>query len=248
MRKFAALLGIMTLLMMGCTEQETASPIQSDTTTTAQVNSVQPAIAKEEKSVVWIKNRLLEISGQYFDLREEAKKQGLSFEEFRGELNNIVSDNFIDQSGLEQFYKGGNDLSDLYLFHYEKGSFEARTNVLEQTPDRIVVKTMWFANELNSGYYEISTLVKYDDSWLLDSKVTEETDEKGFQLTIEEATTYMKHFPYYEKPVTSIKYVGKKAVENSTEYGQFYEFNCDGTAYYISPVDGYILGANMERF
>ncbi|MEJ8544988.1 hypothetical protein [Brevibacillus borstelensis] len=77
-------------------------------------------------------------------------------------------------------------------------------------------------------------------------KKSEDIPELGFQLTPEEATIYMKSYPNYGRPVSTVTFVGTKTLESSSVYGQFYEINCDGTAYYISPVDGYVLAANQE--
>ncbi|MGO0061472.1 hypothetical protein ACTID9_15845 [Brevibacillus fluminis] len=247
MRQFVSLVGIVALLLIGCSKESDVPPAQSATAAIQQDQAV-PAPVEEKKSVEWVAGRLLEISSQYFAMLGKAQDKALTFEEFRNKLHSIMTDSFIDQENLQQFYTAGNGLTELFLFHYEKGAFDARTTILEQTAERIKVKTMWFANELNSGYYEISTLVKSGDRWVLDAKESEPIPERGFELTPEEATVYMKSYPYYDKPVASIKFVGTKTLEGSSVYGQFYEFNCDGTTYYISPVDGYILDANMERF
>lgn len=246
MRQYVSLFGLIALLMMGCSRevevpsvQSAAEPVQQET---------EASFAEEEKSTEWVAGRLLQISNQYFDMLEKAQVEGLSFEEFRNKLHSFMTDSFIDQMKLQEYYKAGTGLTQLYLFHYEKGALDARTKILEQTKERISVKTMWFANELNSGYYEISTLVKSGDQWLLEAKESEEIPERGFELTPEEATVYMKGYSYFEKPFASVKFVGTKSLESSTVYSQFYEFNCDGTILYISPVDGYILGENMERF
>lgn len=247
MRQFVSLVGMIAILLIGCSREDDIPPAQSATATIQQEQS-EPAPVEEKKSVEWVAGRLLQISSQYVEMLEKAQNEDLTFEEFRNKLHSIMTDSFIDQENLQQFYTAGNGLTDLFLFHYEKGAFDARTTILEQTAEAIVVKTMWFANEMNSGYYEISTLVKRGDRWVLDEKKAEDIPERGFELTPEEAAAYMKSYPHYEKPVASIKFVGTKTLESSSVYGQFYEFNCDGVTYYLSPVDGYLLGANMERF
>ncbi|MEJ8544989.1 hypothetical protein [Brevibacillus borstelensis] len=69
-----------------------------------------------------------------------------------------MTDSFIDQENLQEYYTAGNGFTESLLFHYEKGAYDARTTILEQPPSGLSVKTMLFANELSSGYYEISTL------------------------------------------------------------------------------------------
>ncbi|MDR7316330.1 hypothetical protein [Brevibacillus nitrificans] len=90
---------------------------------------------------------------------------------------------------------------------------------------------------------------KSGGTWLLDEKRREETPKGGFQLTIQEAETYLKNYPYAEKPIHSVKYVGNRTLENvHGEFALFYQFECDGETYYISPVDGYVLSSDLENY
>ncbi|MED4584282.1 hypothetical protein [Brevibacillus choshinensis] len=247
---------ILTLMSTGCSEQAVAPTGESKTPTETEAKQAeigltageQPAPVKEEKSKEWIMNRLVEISRRYFSQLEEATHQELPFEVFRENLQRYMTDRFIDQEHLEEFYKGGVGQNRLFLFHYEPGTLKARTTILEHTEDRIVVKTMWFANELNSGYYEISTLRKSGGDWLLDEKRREETPKGGFQLTTQEAEIYLKNFPYAEKPIQSVKYVGNKTLDAHKDFGLFYQFDGDGETYYISPFDGYVLSGDLEHY
>ncbi|WP_301168885.1 hypothetical protein [Brevibacillus nitrificans] len=248
---------LFALVSAGCSEGADASteemklPIEMNATQKdpGPAAGKQPVPAREEMSKEWVVNRLVDISRYYFRKQEEALNQKLPFEEFREDLQSYMTDRFIDQEELEQYYDGGIGMTRLFLFHYEPGTLRARTTILEQTENRIVVKTMWFANELNSGYYEISTLLKSGGAWLLDEKRREETPKGGFQLTIQEAETYLKNYPYAEKPIQSVKFVGNQTLEDAHgEFADFYQFDCDGETYYISPVDGYVLSADLEHY
>lgn len=245
------LLLTMILIMMGCTKQIAEPQKQTETVSEAPGTDANPppaaqaqTVVAEAKSAEWAVNRLLEISNHYFEQLEEAQTYDLPYEDFRKNLRSHMTDRFMDLEQLEEFYKIRTGLTAMYLFYYEPGALEARTKILEQTSDRIVVQNMGFANELNSGYYEISTLINSEGKWLLDERRREEISKEGFQLSIEEATTYMKQFPRFENPVTSVQYVGTKTMENTPgEFGRFYQFDCGGTTYYISPVDGYVMKA-----
>lgn len=248
---------LFALVSAGCSEgagaptEEMRLPIEMD----AKQKDPEPAAGKqpgpagEKMSKEWVVNRLVDISRYYFSRQEEALNQNLPFEEFREDLQRYMTNRFIDQEQLEQYYAGGIGMTRLFLFHYEPGTLRARTTILEQTKDRIIVKTMWFANELNSGYYEISTLQKSGGNWLLDEKRREETPKGGFQLTIQEAETYLKNYPYAEKPIQSVKFTGNQTLEDAHgEFAVFYQFDCDGEKYYISPIDGYVLSADLEHY
>ncbi|RNB88359.1 hypothetical protein EDM59_04335 [Brevibacillus nitrificans] len=248
---------LFALVSAGCSEEAPAPtkgmklPIDRDATQKdpKPAAGMQSGFAGEEMSKEWIVNRLVDISRYYFREQEEALNQNLPFEEFRDDLQRYMTDRFIDQEELEQYYDGGIGMTRLFLFHYEPGTLRARTTILDQTEDRIVVKTMWFANELNSGYYEISTLLKSGGAWLLDEKRREETPKGGFQLTIQEAETYLKNYPYAEKPIQSVKFAGNQTLEDAHgEFAVFYQFDCDGETYYISPIDGYVLSADLEHY
>jgi|GEM_PF-1888630 len=234
---------------IGCVKQ--GADIQETAVPPSPAAEEQPAPTPpvyEKKSAEWAANRLLEISNHYFERLEAAQTADLPFEKFQNQLSGDMTSDFIHQEQLEEFYQVRDGLTPLYLFHYEPGALAARTTIVDQSPERIVVKTMWFANELNSGYYEFSTLVNHGGMWLLDERTREELQEQGFQLTIEEATIYMKAFPYYEQPVTTVEYVDTIQLENAPgEFGRFYQFKCDGIPYYISPVDGYVLHQKMEN-
>lgn len=233
---------------IGCVKQ--GEDMQETAASPSPAAEERPAAVPvhEEKSVEWAANRLLEISNRYFERLEAAQAADLPFEKFRIQISGDMTDHFIAEEKMEEFYQVRVGLTALYLFHYEPGALAARTTILEQNAERIVVKTMWFANELNSGYYEISTLLNQEGKWLLDERQREELTEKGFQLSIEEATIYMKAFPFYEKPVTTVEYVDTIQLEDAPgEYGRFYQFMCDGNPYYISPVDGYVLHKKMEN-
>ncbi|MDF2682241.1 MAG: hypothetical protein K0R47_3431 [Brevibacillus sp.] len=257
MRQVAALFFlILTLMSTGCSEQAAAPIVGTKPPTDTEAKQVekghiageQPAPVEEGKSKEWIVNRLGEISRHYFSQMEEATHQELPFEVFRETLQRYMTDRFIDQEQLEEYYKGGVGQNRLFLFHYEPGTLKARTTILEHTEDRIVVKTMWFANELNSGYYEISTLRKSGGDWLLDEKRREKTPKGGFQLTTQEAAIYLQNYPYAEKPIQSVKYVGNKTLDAHRDFGLFYQFDCDGETYYISPFDGYVLSGDLEHY
>ncbi|EST55099.1 hypothetical protein T458_10715 [Brevibacillus panacihumi W25] len=230
---------------IGCVKQ--GEDMQETAASPSPAAEERPAAVPvhEEKSVEWAANRLLEISNRYFERLEAAQAADLPFEKFRIQISGDMTDHFISEEKMEEFYQVRVGLTALYLFHYEPGALAARTTILEQNAERIVVKTMWFANELNSGYYEISTLINQEGKWLLDERQREELTEKGFQLSIEEATIYMKAFPFYEKPVTTVDTIQLEDVPG--EYGRFYQFMCDGNPYYISPVDGYVLHKKMEN-
>lgn len=242
---------VMTLLVMGCTKQEAETLEQTETVSEASSKVDTPSmeaethvVAAEAKSSKWVANRLLEISNHYFEQLEAAQIDDLPYEDFQKNLRSHMTDRFMDLEQLEEFYKVRTGLTAMYLFYYEPGALDARIKILEQTPERIVVQSMGFANELNSGYYEISTLVNSEGKWLLDERQREALPEEGFQLSIEEATTYMKQFPRFEQPVTSVQYVGTKTMENTPgAFGQFYQFDCGGTTYYLSPVDGFVMKA-----
>lgn len=260
MRKLTSLFIVVGIVLItGCSEQtaaphaEPVSPAakpeaKAVENRTAEPNEQSPP-GEDEKPTEWIANRLVEISRHYFSELEEAEKQGLPFDDFRENLQRYMTDRYIDQERLEEYYKGGEGLTRLYLLHYEPATLKARTVVLEQTDKRIVVKTMWLANELNSGYYEISTLVYSGGDWLLDEKRREDMPEGGFQLTTREAAVYLQNSPYADKPFQSVKYVGNKTLEHfDGEFALFYQFDCDGETYYISPVDGYLLAADREYY
>lgn len=244
MKSFARFLGVFFALgIAGCSQQPAAPDTASSSEGGEAIGTpAMAASASPEGSPQWAADRLLEISNQSYQRLAGAKSQDLPFESVREEVRLFMTDRFIDEEQLEQYYKGGVDPTRLYLFHYDPGALLARTAIQERTESRIVVKTMWFANDLNSGYYEISTLVKRGGGWLLDEKRREEMPEGGFGLTISEATVYMKNSPEVEPPAKSVRYVGTKNLEGfAGVYGRFYEFDCDGSAYYFSPVDGYVV-------
>ncbi len=259
MRKLAALfIFVLPVLIAGCSEQ-TAAPMpafrSSDRTEAKAVESgsAEPtehySPGEDKKPTEWITNRLVEISRRYFSQLEEAQNKGLPFEAFRENLQRYMTDRFIEQEQLEQYYKGGEGLTRLFLIHYQPGTLKARTTILEQTDNRIVVKTMRLANDLNSGYYEVSTLVYSGGDWLLDEKRREDMPKGGFQLTTQEAATYLQNDPYAAKPFQSVKYVGNKTLAYfHGEFALFYQFDCDGETYYISPVDGYVLASDLKHY
>ncbi|MDR7316329.1 hypothetical protein [Brevibacillus nitrificans] len=123
MRQAAAFFVLLfALVSTGCSEgaaaptEEMKLPIEMDAKQKDPEPAAgkQPGATREEMSKEWVVNRLVDISRHYFSKQEEALSQNLPFEEFREDLQRYMTDRFIDQEGLEQYYDGGIGMTRLF--------------------------------------------------------------------------------------------------------------------------------------